>query len=93
MLTSLVMAPSAKRIKLDEGAKLPVLPYPFGPGPAVRVDVPEDVVIPPVTGRGRELLRRATSQWQWDAFEYALHVQTYPLALSLIHISEPTRPY
>ena len=80
------MAPSAKRIKLDEGAKLPDLPYPFGPGPAVRVDVPEDVVIPPVTDRGRELLRRATSQWQWDAFEYALHVQTYPLATLMKHM-------
>ena len=66
--------------------KLPDLPYPFGPGPAVRVDVPEDVVIPPVTDRGRELLRRATSQWQWDAFGYALHVQTYPLATLMKHM-------
>ena len=35
--------PRPKRVKLDEGAKLPDLPYPFGPGPEVRVDVPEAV--------------------------------------------------
>ena len=31
-------------------------------------------------------MRRATSQWQWDAFEYALHVQTYPLATLMKHM-------
>ena len=56
------MAPRAKRVKVDEGAKLPDLPYPFGPGPEVRVDVPEDVVIPTfleMTGRARESLRQS----------------------------------
>ena len=60
--------PRAKRVKVDEGAKLPDLPYPFGPGPEVRVDVPKDVVIPTfleMTGRARELMRQATREWQW----------------------------
>jgi hypothetical protein len=62
------MAPRAKRVKLDEGAKQPDLPYPFGPGPEVRVDFPKDVVIPTfleMTGRARELMRQATREWQW----------------------------
>ena len=62
------MAPRAKRVKVDEGAKLPDLPYPFGPGPEVRVDVPKDVVIPTfleMTGPARELMRQATREWQW----------------------------
>ena len=83
------MAPRAKRVKLDEGAKLPDLPYPFGPGPEVRVDVPEDVVIPTfleMTGPARESLRQATRAWAWDAFVYVLHVPTYPLATLMKHM-------
>ena len=83
------MAPRAKRVKLDEGAKLPDLPYPFGPGPEVRVDVPEDVVIPTfleMTGPARESLRQATRAWAWDAFSYVLHVPTYPLATLMKHM-------
>ena len=83
------MAPRAKRVKVDEGAKLPDLPYPFGPGPEVRVDVPEDVVIPTfleMTGPARESLRQATREWQWDAFAYVLHVPTYPLATLMKHM-------
>ena len=74
---------------MDEGAKQPDLPYPFGPGPEVRVDVLEDVVIPTfleMTGPARESLRQATREWAWDAFNYVLMVPTYPLATLMKHI-------